>query len=97
MTKDKNIIFAIIILLLIPVVGFGAMRWTHLFVPLSEGGTSTYILYTVILIALGLLIPYGIMKLLFHSAHLKNSSEKELRMEDLPKDKDDAERALKRQ
>jgi uncharacterized membrane protein YidH (DUF202 family) len=97
MKKDNKIITTIIILLLIPVAGFGVMRWTHLFVPLSEGNTTTYILYTVILIALGLLIPYGIMKLLFHSAHIKNPNEKELYMADLPKDKDDAEQALKRQ
>ncbi len=97
MKKDNKIITTIIILLLIPVIGFGAMRWTHLLVPLSDGGTATYILYTIILIAIGLLIPYGIMKLLFHSAHLNNSDEKELHIADLPKDKDDAEHSLKHQ
>lgn len=63
----------------------------HLFtyvLPLSETATAYQLLYTLVLIALGLLIPLAILKVAFHAARLRHPGEKEFTVRDIPKDKD---------
>ena len=56
---------------------------------MTEQTTGRHLFYTIILIAVGLLTPYLMLKLALHVAHLKNRNEKELHLKDLPRDKDD--------
>ena len=55
--------------------------------PMSETSTVSHIAFTVILIALGLLVPYAMLKALGSAAHEQNPSEKNFTLSDLPKDK----------
>jgi len=90
---QQKIKFDIILLVIIaiPVIGYGIMHGLAFVIPLSEGQEGESIgpiFYNMILIILGLLIPYVMLKLLFKAAHMRNPQEKEFHIEDLPKDKE---------
>lgn len=90
MKKSRYIGWMVALIVLIPTVGYGVMHVLVYLFPMSETSTISHITYTLILIALGLVIPYAMLKALFSAAHRQNPrQEKELHLEDLPKDKDD--------
>ena len=73
------------IIFLVALVGAGVMYMFTYIIPLS-GNSWFYVLCTFIIIALGLAVPYWMLKLGFHYAHTKNREEKELHLADLSKD-----------
>lgn len=83
-SRFKPLHIAFIIAL--PVIGFTGMYMFVYILPLSDN-VLIQIFYTLVLIALGLAIPYWILKLGIHEAHLANPEEKELELKDVPKDK----------
>jgi hypothetical protein len=90
MKKSHYIGWMIALIVLLPTVGYGLMHFLIYVFPMSETSTWSHIIYTVILIALGLTIPYFMLKALFSAAHRQNPrDEHELHLKDLPKDKDD--------
>ena len=85
--RNKHFWF-VVIAAAIPFVGYGIMHGLTYLFPMSEDTPYTHLFYTVILIALGLLIPYWMLKTGIHAAHLRDPGEKELQLKDIPKDKD---------
>lgn len=79
---------SIALIIAIPLIGYGIMHLLVYVVPVSEDNVFSNFFYTAIVIVLGLGIPYAMLKLLFHAANLKNRREKPLRLQDIPKDKD---------
>lgn len=77
-------------MILLPVVGYGIMHMLVYVLPMSGPAVWADFLFTLLLIALGLSIPYWMLKIGFHYAHTQNSDEKELNIKDIPKDKDQA-------
>ncbi len=72
----------------IPAVGYGVMHLLVYVLPMAETSTGSHVVYTIILIGLGLAVPYWMLKAGIHAAHKHNPQERELHLSDVPKDKD---------
>ncbi len=77
------------LVILIPVVGYGIMQMLVYLFPMSEQSYVSHFMMTLAIIALGLVVPYWMLKGSFHVAHLNNSDERELHLRDLPKNGDE--------
>ena len=71
------------------VVGYAVMHWLVLASPTGANNIFIAIGLMLAIIAIGLVVPYLMLKSGFHAAHLQNPQEKELELKDLPKDADD--------
>ncbi len=78
----------IILIIAIPVLGFSIMYGLAYLLPIASD-LLPQLLFTVLLIGLGLAVPYWFLKLGAHEAHRNNPEEKELTLKEIPKDKDD--------
>lgn len=89
----RSVISVVVItcIITIPLIGFGLMQLLVYFLPISES-TVTQGLYMLGLIGLGLALPYWMLKLGVHEAHERNKQEREVKLTDIPKDKDQLER-----
>lgn len=76
---------SILIFLLLPVIGYVIMRGAANIIPQSNTKDIYYFLYILCLLIPLLIIPYVMLKFLFHAIHIKNNSEPELHLDDLPK------------
>ena len=85
---------SLLTLAVLPLTGYGVIYGLAHTPPLSEQTPFYWGLFTLFAIALLLAIPYGILKLIGHAAHLQNPQEKELKLSDLPKDKDELTRSF---
>jgi hypothetical protein len=86
--RRRRYIYIVALIVLIPLVGYALMHALAYIVPMSEHNVGANLIFTVTLIALGLLIPYWMLKLGFHKAHMRDPAEKDFHLGDLPKDKD---------
>jgi len=75
----------LILILLIPVLGYGAMHAIVYLFPMTEESDARHFIITFFIIALGLAVPYWLLKAGFHKGHLENPSQDELHIGDLPK------------
>ena len=85
-------------LLIIAFVGFfglGAMYMLTYLLPVMEHNSLNYGLFAIAIIAFGLTVPYLMLKLGLHEAHLKNPKERELRLADIPKEQQQLKRKRK--
>ncbi len=89
-----NVVFAIAAVIAMPLLGFALMRVLTV-IPMSETSTGNHYLFTVLIYLLGLAIPFFMLKLLFHAAHLRNPEEKQMHLADIPANKDDLAVTLK--
>jgi hypothetical protein len=88
---DKPKYFSMVALVvLLPIVGSTIMYFSIYAVPMTDHPSYRYVVYTALVIALGLLVPYFMLKAFSIAAHQWDPREKELHMKDLPKDKDQA-------
>lgn len=88
MSRKKRLAAIIVLIVLIPVVGYGLMHGLTYAFPMSEDSFISHFFFTVILIALGLLTSYGILKALSSAVHTQNPREKEFHLKDIAKDKE---------
>ena len=79
----SNIRFLLIIAF-VGFFGFGAMYLLTYMLPLSHTALN-YGFFAIAVIIFGLTIPYWMLKMGLHEAHLKNPRERELRLADIPK------------
>lgn len=86
MHKKHHLLWLALIPIL-AVAGYAVMHGLIYALPVSENNTTVNILFTCFIIAMGLAIPYFMLKIGMHEAHLQNPDEKELRLRDIPKDK----------
>lgn len=57
---------------------------------ISPTDTSlNYALFSLLLVAIGLTVPYFILKLVAHEAHRRDGREKEMNLKDIPKYQDE--------
>ncbi len=90
MRKSQQYVFFVLLAILIPVAGYAAMHLAIYFLGLNQqSSAAAYVFYTVFIIALGLALPYWMLKAGRHAAHLRNRQEGELHLSDIPKDKDE--------
>lgn len=89
--KHLAVIFAIILL---PVLGYFAMRLLPEMFSMGEGSTGSHLLVTVLIIAIGLAVPYWMLKAFIHQAHEYDPAETEFDLKDIPKDKQDLARDI---
>jgi len=82
------------ITLLLPFVGAAVMYAIIFAFPMGQDSIISHFIYTLIIITLGLGIPYSFLKSFSIAAHEWDEHEPELHIEDLPKDKDDYENTL---
>ena len=94
MSKQTKIALIVALIVLVVLVGFAVMRTAIYAIPQSGGDAVNHTVYTVLLIALGLAVPYWMVKLLFHAAHVRNPQEKEVGLKDIPDDKEQLNRKL---
>lgn len=85
MKQWKPLIF-LLLALFIPVIGYGIMHGLVYVLPVSENNTGAQLLFTILIIALGLAIPYWMLKSGVHKARLHDRREKEVKLENIPKD-----------
>ena len=83
--KKFGFVSSIIIIIALPIIGYVLMIGLESVFPPSSNKDQNSFLYYSIVIAILLIIPYLILKFLFHASHLRNSKEPELRLKDLPK------------
>jgi len=75
----------IALIFFVALAGAVIMYMSASILPLSDSGLN-YLFCTVVLIALGLAIPYWMLKLGLHEASMRNRNERELTLGDIPKD-----------
>ena len=80
-------VFWVIVTMLIPVVGYGIMHALVYVLPMGEHTGGAHLALTVLIIFLGLAVPYWMLKAGLFKAHLGNPKEKELQLKDFPKDR----------
>lgn len=86
--KSRNL-RTILIIAAIPVIGFSAMYGTAHFLSVSDSAISSAVI-TLLLIAIGVGVPFWMLKFGFHEARMRNPrDEAELHLSDIPKHKDD--------
>jgi hypothetical protein len=77
------------LILAIPVVVLAVYAvlagWTNL-LPMSADNTGSHLLVILLVFGVLLVVPYLILKAGFHAAHLNNPAQKELKLEDIPKE-----------
>jgi hypothetical protein len=88
MRRQSRILLSIGAMAAILIVGYAIMYFAVYIVPLSGAGLANQLFYTVLLIALGLAVPYWVLKLVGYAAHKENPREKTVRLKDIAKDKD---------
>jgi hypothetical protein len=88
MRRNSKFIAIVAGISFVALAGYGIMYLLTYAIPMTENTTLNHLLFTVILIALGLTIPYWMLKLLFDAARMRNPHEKNLHLSDIPKDKD---------
>lgn len=84
--KRFKIVAAIIFIPIVVVAGYFIMEALMRILPMESLLGSSLILMLIILI--GLAVPYWIIKAGFFAAHLNNRNEKNIHLDDLPKDAD---------
>jgi hypothetical protein len=87
--RRQKFITIVALIALLPVIGYGIMHLSVYLLPVSEENLWGDMAFTVLLITLGLAIPYWMLKLGFHGAHMRNPEEKDINLNDLPKYQDD--------
>jgi putative flippase GtrA len=87
--KKWEQVFTIMSILLIPVIGYVIMHALVYVLPVSASH-SVQLLFSIIIIAMGLTVPYWMIKAGFHKAHLANPQESELELQDIPKEKQES-------
>jgi len=79
-------------LLLIPLIGvseyFLMSALNPYVIQVSGKDNSLTIIYMVLILTVGLIAPYLMLKALFHAAHIRDGKEKELALKDLSKDQE---------
>lgn len=83
--------YIILTIILLPILGYGVTHYVTETLSLTGDEMLTLVLLYAAMIAILLTIPYLMLKLLFHQAHLENPDEVELKMKDIPKDQDQLE------
>ena len=68
-------------------IGSGIMYSATYLLPLSDNLVS-YGVVSLAITVLGLAVPFFILKLILHEAHLRKGGERPLRFSDIPKDRD---------
>jgi uncharacterized membrane protein YqjE len=77
------------VVLLIAFIGYAVMHLLVYVLPLSQNTTGMNAVFTVIIIALGLSVPYWMLKFGIHQARMHDPREKEMTLKDLPKNQDE--------
>ena len=80
-------VFWTLLAIAIPFVGYGIMHGLAYLLPMGENTDGSYWVFTLLIIFLGLLVPYLMLKAGLLKAHTANKQEKELRLRDFPKDR----------
>lgn len=86
--EDPHYGFVITATLLIAVVGYAIMHLTVYVLPMSEDSVFIDLAFTLFIIALGLVVPYWMLKFSIHQVHLRHPEEREIELKDLPKDQE---------
>lgn len=86
MVSMKYMLLVAIAIPLIAVLGYFAMQ-SLFYMPLEEYNTLSLGLVALAVTLLGLCIPYWMLKVGFFDAHLYDSRERTLKLNDFPKDK----------
>jgi hypothetical protein len=73
--------------LLIPLLGYGAMRVLTHILPVGDDNVLIQLFVTLVIIGMGLVVPYWMLKTGVHEAHRLDPREREITLADLPKDK----------
>lgn len=81
----------------LPLILWGATYGLNLIAPMSEGSGLYHASYMALLIALGLVIPYFMLKLMTHAARDINPDENVLEIKDLAKNQEDAIQSMELQ
>lgn len=94
MTKRPKFLLFIAAIFALPLAGSLAAYWIITAYSSLHRGMGYDVVLTLV-ITLGLLaVPYGMLKLLAHALHTMNPREHIPGMKDLPKDKDESDKAM---
>ena len=85
MNKNKYL-FLILSIPVIAIMGYFLMHMMVYVLPLSERSYGSYITVTLLIIALGLFVPYWMMKAGFKGAETNDPHETSIELNDIPKD-----------
>lgn len=95
MTRKHRAGGLVLVIIALPILGYVLTYGMNLIMPMSEHGTGYHLALVIAIFAMGMLVPYFMIKLLSRAGHLVDPQEKEVRMRDIPKDKDDFERTMR--
>ncbi len=74
----------VLLIIAIIVLGAGAMRGSVLGLSLPPGNLANELFVVAIIFVLGLAVPYWVLKLGVHTAHLSDANEQEVEMKNIP-------------
>jgi hypothetical protein len=84
--QQYKFIFYILIIASLPIAGYVIMRGLSYTFFTSTENAIWLAIFMVLIIVIGLVVPYLMLKLWFHAAHLRDKHEKDISLKDLPKD-----------
>ena len=93
MTRNTRFLAWLAVGAIAAAVGYFIMNLLAYVMPMDTGTTASHVLFTLVLITLGLGAPYLMVKAGFHALHTFDPREKEMHLSDIPKDKDDLDHA----
>ncbi|MBI3630743.1 MAG: hypothetical protein HY221_00160 [Candidatus Sungbacteria bacterium] len=87
--KRFEAILLVLLIVALPVGGYGFMHGLVYVLPLSTNGTGVQVVFTLLIIVFGLLIPYWMLKAGIHVVCLSDPLEEEVKLKDIPKEMDE--------
>jgi len=88
MTRNDSKMFTITaIIIALPVVAFGLTYGLNLIAPLTGSVDIYSAFFMLMMIIVGVGVPFLMLKLMSNAAHIHNPDEKVIEMRDIPKDK----------
>jgi magnesium-transporting ATPase (P-type) len=85
LNRRNSYFFWLLLFIAIPVVGYAIMHGMVYVFPMQEDSTLRHLMITVAIIALGLAVPYWMLKAGLFAARKRNVNEDNVTLEDLPK------------
>jgi hypothetical protein len=84
--RSRKTVGLILAIPLIILAIYGIMVGAAHVLPMGAENTGSQLIVTLLVFAILLGVPYLILKAGFHAAHLNNPQQKELKLEDIPKE-----------
>jgi len=88
MKKNSKILSITAVIIVLPIIAFALSYGLNEVAPLSSNVDIYTAFFMLLLIAIGIGVPYAMLKLMSQASHIAHPEEKVIEIKDIPKDKD---------